>query len=161
VVENSQTAGTVEAPRGFHSARVDDKGRLKLPVPFQQYLSSFPENKLFVTKLRDDVGRIYPIPIWRKNEEILFNSDEDAEEAEDIAFLANRMGSDSEMDGQGRVLLPPLLRRKLGIENQPVQVMVIRGVILIYSESVFEQIDSAASAGYEDKLRRLQRKGFK
>ena len=40
-----------EPPNGMYPARVDDKGRLKLPVGFQEYISGLPEKKLFVTSL--------------------------------------------------------------------------------------------------------------
>ena len=36
-VEEQPQSAPVEPPRGFFSAHVDDKGRLKLPVELQQY----------------------------------------------------------------------------------------------------------------------------
>ena len=46
--EAEENAPPLEPPRGIYPARLDDKGRLKLPVQFQQYLAAFPEKKLFV-----------------------------------------------------------------------------------------------------------------
>ena len=38
----------VELPRGRHSGRLDDKGRLKFPAAFAQFFKSLPEKKLFL-----------------------------------------------------------------------------------------------------------------
>jgi hypothetical protein len=51
----------------MYPARVDDKGRLKLPVGFQQYFAGLAEKKLFVTSLDRKTGCIYPIEKWREN----------------------------------------------------------------------------------------------
>jgi len=45
----------------MYPARVDDKGRLKLPVGFQQYFAGLQEKKLFVTSLDRRIGQIYSI----------------------------------------------------------------------------------------------------
>ena len=58
----------VEPPRGFHGARVDEKGRLKLPSVFQQYLKSLGEETVFITTLDMSTLRIYPISLWKQNE---------------------------------------------------------------------------------------------
>ena len=60
--EQPQTT-PVEPPRGFFSAHVDDKGRLKLPVDLQQYLTAIGDEKLFVTSVDDRIARIYPISV--------------------------------------------------------------------------------------------------
>ncbi len=56
----------------MYPGRVDDKGRLKLPVGFQQYIAGLPEKKLFVTSLDRRIGQIYPIANWRENKKFLY-----------------------------------------------------------------------------------------
>ncbi len=160
-MEPEQRADIVELPHGTYPARLDDKGRLKLPVAFQKYLESLPEKKLFVTSLDSRIARIYPIALWRENEKFLENFTDDPRAAEDILFIANDLGADAEMDSQGRVLLPPELRRALGIENQPVKLIPVKGRIDIYSEAEYEERRRRAMEGREDKILVLQRKGLK
>src|SRR5258705_9013214 len=105
----------------MYPARVDDKGRLKLPVCFQEYFSALTEKKLFVTSLDRRIGQIYPIAVWRENKKFLNDHRQNPKAASRISFNADDMGADSEMDGQGRVLLPPEMRRELGIENESVR----------------------------------------
>lgn len=139
-MEDSQASPPLEAPRGIYPARVDDKGRLKLPVPFQQYLSSFSEGKLFVTSLNRSTAQIYPVSLWRvkKNQLEDRGSQVAAAYRKTLVFNANDLGSDSELDGQGRVLLSPELRRALEIENQPVRIMAKEGVVDVMSEANYQ-----------------------
>jgi len=133
----------------MYPGRVDDKGRLKVPVGFQEYFSALPEKKLFVTSLDRRIGQIYPIAVWRENKKFLYDYRQNPKAAGRIAFNAQDLGADSEMDGQGRILLPPEMRRELGIENQSVRLFAYKGRIEILSEAIYAERkqESAASAG--------------
>ena len=60
VAETVVNLGSVEYPRGIYPAKVDDKGRLKLPADFHRYLTEIGATKVFVTSFDERVGRIYP-----------------------------------------------------------------------------------------------------
>ncbi|HBY62055.1 MAG TPA: hypothetical protein DEH78_19725 [Solibacterales bacterium] len=150
----------VEAPRGFYPGRVDDKGRLKLPVKFQEYLASLSDKRLFVTSLGDDIARIYPNSVWKQNEKFFESFTEDPDTAERISFFADAYGSDTEMDAQGRVLLSPELRRALNLENTAVQVKAYRGHIHVYSQAMYDQFLASSAGNLKSDLRALQRKGL-
>jgi MraZ protein len=150
----------IEPPNGMYPARVDDKGRLKLPVGFQQYLGALTEKKLFVTSLDRRIGHIYPIENWRANKKFLFDYRENPKAAGRIAFNAQDLGADSEMDSQGRVLLPPEMRRELGIENQSVRLFANRGRIEILSEAIYEERKRQAAESAEADLETLERAGL-
>ena len=129
----------IEPPRGSYSARLDDKGRLKLPADFQQFFSALREKKLFVTSLDKRTAQVYPIQIWRQNEKFFESYHEDPKTARLMAFRGAHYGGEADMDGQGRILFPQELRRKLGIENQPVRMYAYKGHIRVMSEAVYEQ----------------------
>src|SRR5215471_6728487 len=129
----------IEPPNGMYPGRVDEKGRLKLPVDFQQYFSALPEKKLFVTSLDRRIGQIYPIATWRENKQFLNDYRQNPKASAAIAFNAQDLGADTEMDGQGRILLPPEMRRELGIENQSVRLFAYKGRIEILSEPIYEE----------------------
>jgi MraZ protein len=152
---------SVEPPRGAYQARVDDKGRLKLPAVFQQYLTELGESKVFVTSLDLSIARIYPISVWNGNEGIFDAPSDDAEAAEDIKFIANDLGADSDVDAQGRVLIPTELRRMLSLENQPVWLDCHKGRINVYGKEVYEQRKAKAFEGVAEKLKALERRGLK
>ncbi len=71
------------------------------------------------------------------------------------------LGSEAEMDGQGRVQFSPELRRYLHIENQPVKVHVVNGAIQVMSEETYQAWRTEAEQSSADDLETLQRAGFK
>ena len=94
--------------RGSHSTRVDEKGRLKLPAEFRK---PFAEGQaFFITSEDGKRAAIYPIAEWELKEAALAKlpSMHPARRAyEDVTGLYGQM---AEMDGQGRVVLPQMLR---------------------------------------------------
>ena len=159
--ERAQSA-PVDSPRGFFSAHVDDKGRLKLPVELQQYLTQIGDEKYFVTSVDDRIARIYPISVWKGNEKVLEAlAMEDPDAAEALAFVANDYGAEAKVDPQGRLILPTDLRRALALEDQEVRLDCTEGAINIYSKAEYEERKRKAKDSLAEKLRTAKRKGFK
>ena len=86
--------------RGNSQTRVDEKGRLKIPAQYKKVLEDESVSTFFVTSLDGKSARIYPLDEWRKIEE---------------KFKVNRYGNEADIDGQGRILLPQVLREKAGL----------------------------------------------
>jgi MraZ protein len=161
VDDSSAKTVPIEPPRGIFQARVDEKGRLKLPADFKEYVISFGDRKVFVTSLDLSTARIYPNSLWKDNQKVFEEFQDDPDAAEDVAFTAADMGGDCVMDDQGRVLVPQELRRLLEIENQPVWLQCFQGVIHIYSKAVYEERKRRAGERLQDKVRTLRQKGLK
>jgi MraZ protein len=160
-IGESNPALPVEAPRGFLSARVDEKGRLKLPVAIAQYLSGLGEQKVFVTTLNVSTARIYPISVWRQTESMLEEAGDDTDDREDISFVANHYGADSDIDPQGRVLVPTELRRALKLENEQVFLRCFKQRIDVIGREVYEQRLAKAMEGLGTKVQGLEQKGLR
>jgi len=161
-VEEKPQTTPVEPPRGFFSAHVDDKGRLKLPMELQQYFTAVGDEKYFVTSVDDRIARIYPISVWKGNEKILeLLATEDPDAAEALAFVANDYGSEAKVDPQGRMTLPTDLRRALALENQEVRLDCSQGAINIYSKAEYEERKRKAKDSLAEKLKTAKLKGFK
>jgi MraZ protein len=144
----------------MYPSRLDDKGRLKLPVAFQEYLNSLPEKKLFVTSIDGRIARIYPIAVWRENEAFFEEYREDPRKAKMAAFIANDLGAEAEMDSQGRVMFSPELRRDLKIENQAVRIFAHKRRIEVLSEAIYEERKREAMQMTEDDLAKLEAAGL-
>lgn len=162
VEQDEQTSpAPVEAPRGNLSARVDEKGRLKLPASIAKYLEAVGEKTLFITSLNSSTALIYPISVWKETEKMLSEASEDAEWRGDIAMLANHYGEDGEVDNQGRVLIPTTLRRELELEKDDVHLLCFKGRIEIFGSKVYEQRLNKAKVGLAEKLAALEKKGLR
>jgi MraZ protein len=163
VEQNSQPESTavVEAPRGFHGARVDDKGRLKLPAAIAEYVAALGDRKVFVTTVNGSTARIYPISVWKQNETLLEEGGEDTEVKEDVAFVAYHFGADSDVDAQGRVLVPTELRRALKMEGEQVYLRCFKQRIEVIGKDVYEQRLATAMEQLDGKVRGLEQKGLR
>lgn len=166
VVENSALGSggglpAVEPPHSIAQARVDDKGRLKLPAEFWEYLKQLGVEKVFITTIDLRLARIYPIPLWKSNENLFANAGDLAELAEDVAYIAKYFGGDSEIDAQGRVLMPAALRKELNLESQPVWLDCYNGRINVAGKAIHEERFHRAMANLGEKVKTLATKGLK
>jgi MraZ protein len=96
--------------RGNAPARIDEKGRLKVPSAFRSLLESKYGRELFLTSLTGEYVRVYPMPVWLENEQKL--SEVPSTNPAKLRYLdrVNYYGQVSELDAQGRVLIPVRLR---------------------------------------------------
>jgi MraZ protein len=140
---------------------VDEKGRLKLPAAVGQYLESFGERRVFVTTLNTSTALIYPISVWRETEKMLQEPSEDAADKADIAFIANHYGEDVEIDAQGRVLMPALLRRELELEKDDVHLVCYKQRIEVLGSRIYDERLTAAKTNLPEKLKSLEKKGLR
>jgi MraZ protein len=101
--------------RGHEQARIDDKGRLKVPNVFRSFLESKYGRELFLTSLSGDYVRLYPMPVWFDIEEKLGKMP--STHPSRLRFLdrVNFFGQAAELDTQGRVLIPARLRETAAI----------------------------------------------
>lgn len=96
--------------RGNAPARIDEKGRLKVPTAFRSLLEGKYGRELFLTSLTGEYVRVYPMPVWLETEQKL--SEVPSSNPAKLRYLdrVNYFGQVSELDSQGRVLIPVRLR---------------------------------------------------
>ena len=96
--------------RGSYSARIDDKGRLKIPTAFLPLVQDQPGTGLYLTSVTGESVRVYPMSAWLAVEQRLAKMPS-AHPAR-LKFLdrVNYYGQLGECDAQGRVLIPARLR---------------------------------------------------
>ena len=157
----SQEPVKVEPPLGMYPGKLDDRGRVKLPSTFEKYISALKDKRLFVTSLDRRTAQIYPITEWRNNLKFFETYRENVKLARSVAFNANDLGAEAEMDSQGRVLFSPELRRALDIENQSVRLMSYRGRIEVMSEKMYEEQRREALEVSADGIATLEAAGMK
>ena len=150
---------TAEHPHSIAQASVDEKGRLKLPAEFLEYLEALKVTRVFITTFDLRLARIYPMRVWEVNEALFENSSDPA--AERLALLAKAYGGNAEIDKSGRVLLPAKLREALDLEKQPVWLDVYHGRINVVTKQVHEERMQLAKANMSEDLKTLEKMGLK
>jgi MraZ protein len=150
---------TAEHPHSIAQASVDEKGRLKLPAEFLEYLEVLKVTRVFITTFDLRLARIYPMRVWEVNEALFENSSDPA--AERLALLAKAYGGNAEIDKSGRVLLPAKLREALDLEKQPVWLDVYHGRINVVSKKIHDERMQLALASMSEDLKALEKMGLK
>jgi transcriptional regulator MraZ len=96
--------------RGSAPARIDDKGRLKVPTLFRGVIHDQAGPDVFVTSLTGECVRIYPLQVWIEIEQKLKGMASNHPSRLKFLDRVNYYGQESELDAQGRVVIPAHLR---------------------------------------------------
>jgi MraZ protein len=96
--------------RGNHPAKVDEKGRLKLPAAFKQLLDAANVTQFYITSTDGKSAEVWPLPEWEKREQQLAEFSTLDPAVEKYLDLTSYYGQQVEIDNQARVLLPQILR---------------------------------------------------
>jgi transcriptional regulator MraZ len=95
--------------RGNHPTRVDEKGRLKIPADFKRLIDEQFGAKFFITSLDGERAQVWPLPEWEKQEAKLAAMPSIPAKRK-LLDRISYYGQETEMDAQGRVLIPQVLR---------------------------------------------------
>jgi MraZ protein len=106
--------------RGNHPARVDEKGRLKLPADFKRVIDEQYGGQFYITSKDGKVAEIHPMPEWEKFEGKLAEIPNFNPAKKKLMARLNYYGQGVKVDDQGRVLLPQILREEAGLAGDVV-----------------------------------------
>jgi MraZ protein len=95
--------------RGNHPTRVDEKGRLKIPADFKRVVDERYGSQFFITSLDGERAQAWPMPEWQKIEDEVVNKPPSVAKKKWLD-RTSYYGQVAEMDAQGRVLIPQVLR---------------------------------------------------
>jgi MraZ protein len=104
--------------RGNYAAKIDDKGRLKIPNAFRSLIEGTHGKEVFVTSITGEYVRIYPMPIWLAHEEKLATVPSTHPARLKFFDRVNYFGQTAEIDVQGRVLIHPRVRDSAGMVGE-------------------------------------------
>ena len=127
--------------RGATKVTLDAKGRMVIPSRYRDELMERAQGKLIFTVDKDQCLLLYPLPEWEQVERRLMSLPSLNARARRLQRLMVGHATDVELDGQGRVLVPPELREFAALEQ--------RGM-LIGQGNRFELWDETRWAGRRD-----------
>jgi MraZ protein len=136
---------------GTIPARIDDKGRLKAPTEFRAFIESTWGKSLFVTSDSDrgDFVQVYPLPVWLEIQKKLAAMPSSSPTRRKYALLTNYYGQVTEIDGQGRLTIHPLLREAAAMIGD-VLVFGDYNRLSVWNKERFEQQSSGLKLSDED-----------
>jgi len=104
--------------RGNYPARVDEKGRLKIPADLKRLVDEKYGNQFYITSRDGRVAEVYPLEEWQRVEEKLAKVGSFNEAKKKFLAQTNYWGQVVEIDSQGRVLLPQMLRENADLKSE-------------------------------------------
>jgi MraZ protein len=119
--------------RGNHPTRVDEKGRLKVPAEFKRDIDEKYGQQFYITSRDGRIAEIYPYEEWQKIEEKLATVSNFNPAKKKFLDRVNYYGQMVEMDSQGRVLIPQILRESAEV----------KGDVLVFGNLTFLEVRNA------------------
>jgi MraZ protein len=129
--------------RGSAAAKIDEKGRLKVPSKFREVLRQSYGAQVFMTSFGNPSLKIYPLSEWIRNEKTL-REGQYAEDPVVNRFLTTvgRYGDEQEVDGQGRLFIPQHIRKHTRMDGDVVVIGHATGVLEIWNEEVLNEYEA-------------------
>jgi MraZ protein len=117
-VELSGAKWSNQVLRGNAPAKIDDKGRLKVPNAFRALIEQEHGKDVFVTSLTGESVRVYPMPVWLDVERRLAAMPSTHPARVKFLDRVNFFGQATELDPQGRVLIQARLRESAVMQGE-------------------------------------------
>ncbi len=123
---------------GSCPARIDDKFRLKIPAKFRRDLPETEDNTYFVTSDDGRCAQIYPIPVWEQIAQKLQAPPRMVPAKLKLQKFTSYYGMLSQMDPQGRILIPQTLREDAKITGDVI-VMAKNDHLEVWNNEIIRQ----------------------
>ena len=137
--------------RGVTALTLDSKGRLAVPAKFREVLQLRAGGKLVITADSALCLLVYAAPDWEPIQQRLMGLSSFNTRTRDLQRLLVGNASDVELDGAGRILIPPSLRKFAGLDKD---------VALVGQGARFELWDEAKWDAQMDKSIALNEEGI-
>jgi len=134
--------------RGNYPAKVDEKGRLKLPSAFKQLTDAQNVTKFYITSYDGKSAQIWPLPAWEEFEKKLAANIHDAAVKNYVKWTST-YGQEVEIDNQSRLTLPQHLREKASLTAE-VAVIGMTKYVEVKNEAMLQQELDARPVTDED-----------
>jgi MraZ protein len=108
--------------RGVNNLNLDAKGRMAIPARYRDRLLESCGGRLIFTIDVDRCLLLYPLAEWEQIEKALMSRPNMNPQVRRLQRLIVGHATDVEIDGQGRVLVPPSLREYAALEKHAVLV---------------------------------------
>jgi MraZ protein len=124
--------------RGNHPARIDEKGRIKIPNSFRSIVESQYGSDFFVTSVTGEHVRLYPMPVWLEIERKLAEMPSTNPSKQRFLDRVNFFGQVVSLDKQGRLLLPQLLRESAAMTGE-VSVLGLQNHLAVWNQKRLQE----------------------
>jgi MraZ protein len=127
--------------RGRFPHALDPKGRISVPRRFRDVLAGFEGGENLVVAPDAQCLLVYPLEVWERMEAKLRGKSSLDPRVREFGRLFFSRGRDIEMDGAGRILLPPDTRQQAGLVRDVMLVGIGTETFEVWDRTRFEEYD--------------------
>jgi len=142
---------------GHSPAKIDEKGRLKVPSSFRKIIEERYGTDCFITSTDGEHALVYPLPVWFEFQSRLAKVPSTSQARRKLLERVNYFGQVSTLDPQGRVLVPAVLRDVAGI-TEDVVVLGSQDHLIVWNEDRMKKRLTSAPMT-EDDFKELELHG--
>jgi MraZ protein len=134
---------------GHSPAKIDEKGRLKIPATFRKIMEDRYGSEYFITSTDGERALVYPLPVWFDFQGRLAKVPSSSQAKQKLLERVNYFGQVGTIDAQGRVLVPAVLREVAGI-MEDVVVLGSQDHLIVWNEPKIQKRLADAPLTAED-----------
>jgi len=134
---------------GHSPAKIDEKGRLKVPSSFRKIIEERYGADCFITSTDGERALVYPLPVWFEFQSRLAKVPSASQAKAKLLERVNYFGQVSTLDAQGRLLVPAVLRDVAGISDDVV-VLGSQDHLIVWNEEKMKKRLTSAPLTEED-----------
>ncbi len=123
---------------GHSPAKIDEKGRLKVPASFRKIIEERYGAECFITSTDGERALVYPLPVWFEFQARLAKVPSTSQAKAKLLERVNYFGQVGVIDAQGRILVPAVLREVAGIADDVV-VLGSQDHLIVWNEPKMKQ----------------------
>jgi len=128
---------------GHSPAKIDEKGRLKVPANFRKIIEERYGADCFITSMDGERALVYPLPVWFEFQSRLAKVPTTSQAKAKLLERVNYFGQVGTLDAQGRLLVPAVLRKGAGIDDDVVVLGSQDHLIVWNEERMQKRLESA------------------
>ena len=141
--------------RGTHLTRLDEKGRLKVPAEFKRLFDENYSAQFYITSWDGKSAKVYPLQEWEEIERKLSAVSNFNKSKQRLLKRTSYYGQSVEMDGQGRLLLPSILRESAELKGEVAVSGRVKFLEVQNAETLRKEVQEPLTSEDEQELDRM------
>ena len=141
--------------RGTHLTRLDEKGRLKVPAEFKRLFDENYSAQFYITSWDGRSAKVYPLQEWEEIERKLGAVSNFNKSKQRLLKRTSYYGQSVEMDGQGRLLLPSILRESAELKGEVAVSGRVKFLEVQNAEALRKEVQEPLTPEDEQELDRM------
>jgi MraZ protein len=134
---------------GHSPAKIDEKGRLKVPAHFRKIIEERYGPDCFITSMDGERALVYPLAVWFEFQSRLAKVPATSLSKAKLLERVNYFGQVASLDTQGRLLVPAVLRSVAGIADDVV-VLGSQDHLIVWNEERIQKRLSESPLSADD-----------